>query len=149
MDFFLRLLPETFIYICGINIVSRKYFGIIKNVILSVILSIFIFCVRLLPIFLGLHMIISIVLTISILAIAGIPIIKSIYSTLLLYFIHSLGDVINLRLIYLLNINTSIKFSNPFMKCLLYAPSLIILMLFVIAFYYLLKQREEISNIIN
>ena len=77
-------------------------------------------------------MIINIILTISIMAIAGIPIIKSIYSSLLLYFVLSLGEFFNIILLSTLNINTNSEFFNPLMKCLLGSPSLIILLLFVI-----------------
>lgn len=113
------------------------------------ILSIFIFFVRLLPIYFGVHMIINIILTISIMAITGIPIIKSIYSTLFVYSILSLGEFLNMILLNLLNINTSSEFSNPFMKCLLGIPSLIILLVFIIIFNYVSKRREEINNVYN
>lgn len=139
------LFPETFIYIWGINVISEKYFGIVKNMILSAILSILFFYIRFLPVYLGVHMVVNIIITISIMAIAGIPIIKSIYATLLLHFVLSLGRFINLILINLLNIlniDTILEFSNPFTKCLLGVPSLIILLLFVIAFYYVSKQRK-------
>ncbi|OOM70312.1 hypothetical protein CLPUN_52270 [Clostridium puniceum] len=144
IEFFLRNLPEAFIYILGIHIVSRKYFNILRLIFLSIVLSLTSFFVRWLPIYLGVHMIINIILTISIMAITGIPIIKSIYSTLLVYFMLSLSEFFNLILLNLLNIN--MEFSNPVTKCLLGIPSLIFLLLFIMIFNYAFKRKEDIKK---
>lgn len=94
-------------------------------------------------------MIINIILTISILAIAGIPIIKSIYGTLLFYFVLSLGEFFNIILLSLFNINKNMDSFDPFMKCLLGLPSLIILVLFIIIYKYALKRKEKMNNVYN
>ena len=147
IEFFLRLLPESFIYIWGIHAISGKSFSKRKNIFLCIVLSMLFFFVRWLPIYFGVHMIINIILTISIMAIAGIPIIKSIYGVLLFYFVLSLGEFFNIILLNLFNIN--IESFDPFMKCLLGVPSLIILVLFIIIFQYVLKKKGKINNVYN
>jgi len=146
VEFFLRNLPETFIIIFGIYIISRKPLNILKIIFLSIVLSLTSFFVRWLPIYFGVHMIINVILTISIVAIAGIPIIKSMYSTFLLYFMLSLSEFFNLILLNLLNININMEFSNPVTKCLLGIPSLIFLLLFIMIFNHAFKRKEDIKK---
>lgn len=94
-------------------------------------------------------MIINIILTISIMAITGMPIIKSIYSTLLMYFMLSLGEFLNIVILNLMNIDTNTKFLNPFTKCLYGIPSLIFLLFFIMIFNYAFKRKEDIKNVFN
>lgn len=149
IEFFLRSIPETFILIWGIHVLSKKSINMRKYIISSIILSIAVFFVRWLPIYFGVHMIINIILIISIMVVIGIDIMKSIYSTLLMFFILSLGEFLNMALLNLLNINTSIEFLNPYKKCMYWSPSLIFLLLFIIITNYLLKMKEGIKNVSN
>jgi hypothetical protein len=135
--------------IFGIQIICKKYFNKKKIVFFAIVLSVITFFVRWLPIYFGVHMIINIILTISIVAIAGIPIIKSIYSTLFVYSMLSLGEFLNMILLNLLNINTGIEFSDPLKKCLYGIPSLIFLILFVIILNFILNRKEDIKNVFN
>ncbi|EKQ55995.1 MAG: hypothetical protein A370_02397 [Clostridium sp. Maddingley MBC34-26] len=149
IEFFFRIIPETFILILGIHVISKKSINILKYILSSVLLSLMIFFVRWLPIYFGVHMIINIILIISIMVVIRIPIIKSIYSTFLVYFLLTLGEFLNMIMLNLLNIDTSIEFSNPLIKCLVGTPSLIILLISIIIFNYLLKMREGTKNISN
>lgn len=149
IEFFLRTIPEIFILIWGIHVVSKKSINMIKYIILSIILSVVTFFVRWLPIYFGVHMVINQILIISIMVIIDIPIIKSIYSTLLMFSILTLGEFFNMILLNFLNINTSIEFLNPFKKCLYWSPSLIFLLLFIIMMDYLLKMKEGRKNVSN
>lgn len=149
IEFFLRTIPEIFILIWGIHVVSKKSINIPKFIISSIALSILTFFVRWLPIYFGVHMIINQILITSIMVIIDIPIIKSIYSTLLMLFILTLGEFLNVGLLNLLNINTSIEFINPLKKCLYWSPSLIFVLLFIIIVNYLLKAKKGIKNVSN
>lgn len=149
MEFFLRIIPETFILICGIHVLSRKYLNVLKYILSSIVLAILIFFVRWLPIYFGVHMIINIILTISIMVIISIPLIKAIYSTILMFFILSLSEFLNMIILRLLNINTDINISSPFIKCIYGIPSLIFLLLFIIIMNYLLKMKEGIKDVSN
>lgn len=133
----------------GIHIISEKPVNIPKYIFLSMLISILTFFVRWLPIYFGVHMIINIILTISIMVIIKIPLIKSINSTLLVYFILSLSEFLNIVILDLLNINMNIEFSNPFIKCLSGMPSLIILLIFIIILNYFLKTKGGMDNVPN
>lgn len=146
IEFFLRTLPEIFIMIWGIHIISRRSIDMIKYVFSSIIVSILTFFVRWLPIYFGVHIMINIILIISIMAIIKIPIIKAIYSTLLIFLMLSLSEFLNTLIFKLLNININIQFLNPYKKCLYCLPSLIFLLLFIIIINYLLKMKKELKN---
>jgi len=142
IEFFLRAIPEAFILIGGVHIVSRKSFDIPKYIFSSIVSSILGFFIRWLPIYFGVHMIINIILIISIMVIIKIPLIKAIYSTLLMFFMLSLSEVLNMVILNLLNINISMNSLSPVIKCVVTIPSLIFLSLFIIIINYLLKSKE-------
>ena len=147
IEFFLRLIPETFILICGIHVISRKSFDIPKYIFSSIVMAILSFFIRWLPIYFGVHMIINIILSISIMVIINIPVIKAIYSTLLMFFILSLSEFLNMIALSLLNIN--IESLSTFLKCLVGVPSLIMMLLFIIAINWVLKRKEGVKDVIN
>ena len=142
IEFFLRTIPEIFILIWGVHVISRRSFDIPKYIISSMVLAIITFFTRWLPIDLGIHMIINIILIIVSMVIIGIPLIKAIYSTLLIVFMLTLSEFLNMMILSLLNINTNINILDPFIKCLYGSPSLILLSLFIIITNYLLKMKE-------
>jgi len=147
IELFLRSIPEMFALIGGIHIISRKAFNIPKYIFSSIVLSILTFLVRWLPINFGVHTIINIILVISIMIIIEIPVIKAIYSTLLMFFILSLSEFLNMILLNLLNID--IESLSPFIKCLSGGPSLIMILLFIIIISWLLKRKEGIKYVSN
>lgn len=146
MEFFLRTLPEVFVMVWGIHVISRESIDKFKYIFSSIILAILTFLVRWLPIYFGVHMIINMILIISIMVIINIPIIKSIYSTLLAFFILALGEFLNMVLLDLLNININIESLNIYNKCLYWYPSLIFFLLFIILMNCLFKMREKIKK---
>lgn len=149
IEIFLRLIPEMFLVIWGITIISKKSLNIKKHIILSTIMAIITFFIRNLPIYFGVHTIIIIILTIITMVIAGMPIITSIYGALFMYLILSLSEFLSIFILNFFNINTNIDIAdiNPIRKCLLGIPSLIILFLVVIILHYILKRREKIKNV--
>jgi len=149
IEFFLRTLPELFIMIWGVHVISKRPINIPKYIISSIVLSLLTFFVRWLPIYFGVHMIINMILIISIMVLIEIPIIKSIYSTLLIFFILALGEFLNTILLNLLNINTNIEFRNPFIKFVCFSPSLIFLLLFIIILNYSLKMNKGVKKYLN
>ncbi|NMM64452.1 hypothetical protein HBE96_17690 [Clostridium sp. P21] len=149
IEFFLRIIPEIFILIWGVYVISRKSFDIPQYVLSSIIISILIFFIRWLPIYLGVHMMINIIITISIMFIIGIPLIKSIYSTLLMFFILSLSEFLNMLILNLLNVDTNLQLLEPVKKCVLEIPSLAITSIFIIIIHYLLKTKEGMKYVSN
>ena len=149
IEFCFRIIPETFIIIWGIHVCARKSIDMPKYIFSSILLSILTFFVRYLPIYFGVHMIINIVLTVSIMVIIDMPLIKAIYSNLLITFIFSLGEFLNMMILSLMNITTNINSLSPLIKCLFGIPSLIFLSLFIIIMNYLVKMKEGIKDVHN
>lgn len=149
IELFLRTIPEMFILIWGIYVLSRKCIDIRKYIVSSIVIAVITFFVRWLPIYFGVHMIINIIFIIGTMFIIGIPIIKAIYSTLLMIFILSLSEFINIVILNLLSIDTSFQFSNPIMKCVLSSPSLVITSVFIIIMNRLLKMKERLKSNAN
>jgi len=147
IEFFLRSVPEMFVLIGGIHIISRRSFNIPKYMVSSIVLAMLTFFVRWLPISFGVHMIINIILVISIMIIIEIPVIKAIYCTLIVFFILSLSEFLNMMVLNLLKIN--IESLSPFIKCLSGGPSLIIMSLIIIIIRWLLKRKEGIKYVSN
>ncbi|WP_411680283.1 hypothetical protein [Clostridium thailandense] len=141
IELFLRSIPELFVIVWGIHVLSRERLNIVNYVFSSLILGILTFFVRWLPIYFGVHMIINIVLIVSIMIIAGVPTIKAVCSTLIMFFILSLSEFINMLILNLLKIDTKFQFLNPVKKCVLCSPSLIITVMFIIAVYYLYNKE--------
>lgn len=149
IEFFLRIIPETFMIIFGICVISKKIIKLQPYIFSSILLAILIFFVRWLPIYFGVHMIINIILTISIVVISGIRLIKAICSTLLITFMFSLSEFLNMIMLRLLKIDTNTQMLTPFIKSIVGLPSLIILFIFIIIINYLLKMKEGIKNVNN
>lgn len=145
IDIFLRLIPEMFLVILGITTIARKSLNIKKHILLSIMLGIIVFFTRDLPIYFGVHTIIIIILTTIVMVIIGLPIITSIYGTLFMYLILSLSEFLNIFILNLFNINTTIDIINfnPIKKCLLGIPSLIILFLVIIILRYILNKERK------
>lgn len=149
IDFFLRLIPESFIIIYGVQVISKKYFDITTYIISSILISISVFFIRWLPIYFGVHMIINLFVLINVMVIIGVPLIKAIYSNLLMYFLLSLSEFLNMIILNSLNISTSSKMISPLMKCIFGLPSLIMFPLFVMIIKYSLKGKEGIKSVSN
>ena len=145
-DFLLRTVPEAFIINYGIILLSNEI-GIKKYVISSLILSVSVVFIRMFPISFGVHIIINIIFTISIMTIAGVALIKSIYNTLLMYFLLSMSEFINILILNNFNINNDLN--NPIKKLLLGAPSLFIMLIFLLIIKFISKKEEWEMSIIE
>ena len=142
IEFFLRIIPEMFIIIWGVHVLARKSIDMPKYIFSSILLSILTFFVRCLPIYLGIHTIINIVLIVCIMTMIDIPLKKAIYSNLLITFMLSLSEFLNIMVLRLMNINENINNLSPLIKCIYGVPSLIFISLFIVVIKYLLKIKE-------
>ncbi|WPC43886.1 hypothetical protein [Clostridium sp. JS66] len=144
IEFFFRTIPEIFILIWGIHVISRKSFNTLQYVLSSIVISILSFFVRWLPIYFGVHVILNMILTISIMIIIGIPLIKSIYSTLIMFFVLCLSESLNVLILNLLKIDTNFQLLEPVKKCVLTLPSLIITSVFIIIMHHLFLKKNQL-----
>ncbi|WP_017212407.1 hypothetical protein [Clostridium beijerinckii] len=147
VDFFLRLIPESFILIWGIHIFSKKTIDMFKYILSSLMLAVSYFIIRCLPIYFGVHTDICIMLTIIIVMfIIDIPLIKNVIGTLLLYFMLSLSETMNMLLLSGLNIDTDISVLQPITRFIYGIPSLIIFIISIITLKFVLKNKKVIPN---
>ena len=147
VDFFFRLIPESFILIWGIHIFSRKTIDMFKYILSSLVLAILCFIIRCLPIYYGVNTDICIMLTIIVVMfIIDIPLIKNLLGTFLLYFMLSLSETMNMLLLNSLNVSTDISVLQPIKRCIYGIPSLIIFIISVIVLKFILKNKKVIPN---
>lgn len=149
-EYILRTIPESFIITYGIRLLSNKT-GIskMKYVISSLILSVFVFFIRMFPISFGLHIIINIMITVSIMVIIGFPLIKSIYNTLFMYFIFSISEFINICILKMVNINLYLNDTNTIRKAATGIPSLFIVVIIILIIKFILKKEKKEMSIIE
>lgn len=149
IEIFMRTVPEVFLMMLGIYVVTKQKFNIKTYILSSFVIGIAIYFIRELPIYFGVHTLISIVLMVSVMVITGVPVIKAIYGTLLTFFSLSVSEFLNLLLLTSLKIDASFGNMDPVKKCLLGYPSLIMLALSILIAYFLLKKREGKKNDVN
>lgn len=141
-QFLLRTIPETFIMILGIYVISREQINFKRYIISVIINSLAIFLIRKLPIIFGVHTIINIFIIITISSMFGIPVIKSIYSTLLVFILLSIGEILNMILLNYMNIDINSKAIGHLKQIFYQSPSLIILVLEITIIYYILNKKS-------
>jgi len=141
IQIFLRLIPEMLLILWGIHVIAGKRINVKVYIFLSIIMGLVVFFVRMLPIYYGVHTFIIAILTICAMAIIDIPIIKAIYGTILMTLILFLSESINFEILNVLNINIKL-ITNPIRKSVLTCPSLIIMLLSIMAIrYFLIKKK--------
>ncbi|MEG2290969.1 MAG: hypothetical protein RSC24_13425 [Clostridium sp.] len=149
IEFFLRALPEGFLFLFAIYSFSKIKINIKKYVISSIISAIIIFLVRMLPISYGVHTILAMgIVTILAVYINKIDIIKSIKSVLIFVIFQFLAEGINIFIIqniYKVDINE--VFSNVFSKAVYGLPSLIILCGIISVHYIVILKKDELTYV--
>ncbi len=140
IEIFFRGIPESFLVLAGICVITEKFLPIKNYIISSILLSLCIFFIRRLPMYWGIHTLIFIILIISIMFIQGIPLTSSICGTFCMLLILSTSEVLNILILNIFHIKTTLLYidsiSASIKKCLLGIPSLIMVFLFVLILYY-------------
>lgn len=149
IDFFLRLIPETFIFIWGVYTISGKVISKKRHFIYCILISIEIYVLRLLPIHFGVHTIINDIFIICLLIIAEFSINTAIRNTLLTTLILLISEFFNVILLKMLNVNTEVQFKIPGVRSLILIPSLILFILLIYLIKLLLIKKEGKINVIS
>lgn len=147
IDFFLKLIPESYIFFWGISIISNKVISKKIHIIYCILLSIAIYVVRLLPIHFGVHTIINNIFTICLLIIAEFSINTAIRNTLLMTLLLLMGESFNIFLLKIFNINIEIQSEMPGAVSLLFLPSLLFLILLIYLTKFLLRRKVGKINV--
>lgn len=147
IDFFLKLIPESFIFIWGISIISNKVISKKIHIIYCILLAIEIYVVRLLPIHFGVHTIINNIFTICLLIIAEFSIDTAIRNTLLMTLLLVISEFFNILILKTFNINIEVQFTIPGVESLLLLPSLIVFILLIYLIKSLLGKKVGKINV--
>ncbi|MGO5137721.1 hypothetical protein [Clostridium butyricum] len=137
---FLRCIVEVFIVNFIIYTLSKKSINNTNYYIVSILLSVLTYVVRLLPIYYGVHIVINIITFISIMTILGIPLIKSIKNTLITFTILEFSEILNLIILIILD-NKFWTDNEIYIKGSLGIPSLIFLFLSAVILKYRIKSE--------
>lgn len=119
---------------------SKKSINNTNYYIVSILLSVLTYVVRLLPIYYGVHIGINIITFISIMTILGIPLIKSIKNTLITFTILEFSEILNLIILIILD-NKFWTDNEIYIKGSLGIPSLIFLFLSAVILKYRIKSE--------
>ncbi|WP_270566973.1 hypothetical protein [Clostridium beijerinckii] len=145
IDFFIKLIPEEFVFIWGICTISNIVISKRRHVIYCILIALEVYVVRLLPIHFGVHIIINNIFTICLLIIAEISIDTAIRNTLLMTLFLMISEFFNMFILKILNVNVEAKFKIHGVESLLLSPSLL---LFILLIYFIkLLLRTKVGKI--
>lgn len=148
LEFFLRIIPETLLLILGIYLLLNKSVKENKKVyiISSLIVSISIYLIRLLPIHFGVHTIITITVYIIVsVLINKIEINKAITYSIVVMMILLIGEFINLSVLNsIFKSNIDFILNNKLLKVIFFYPSLIIFMVVILFIYKFNGNKQNI-----
>ncbi|WP_061311548.1 hypothetical protein [Clostridium botulinum] len=141
----MRLTPEAFLFIFIIKAFSNSKINKNKYVLSSILFSVIIYSIRLLPIHYGVHTILNIIAIILICTfINQVAPIKAITYSLILVSFLALSEALNLYFIYKIfgkNIENILK--SPFKKCIYLMPSIIVLVIIVLLIFKIKDRRVK------
>ena len=137
---FLRCIVEVIIVNFMIYTLSKRSINNTNYYIVSILLSVLTYVVRLLPIYYGVHIVINLITFISIMTILGIPLIKSIKNTLITFTILEFSEILNLIILIILD-NKFWEDNEIYIKGSLGIPSLIFLFLSAVILKYRIKSE--------
>lgn len=145
LEFFLRAIPESFLIIFAVYAFSKTAIEVKRYSLSSIIFSIMIYIIRLLPIHYGVHTILGIILIIILTVnINKIDIIKSIQAVILTVILQFICEGINIFIIQnIFKMDINYVFNKPVLKILYGIPSLIIFGCIIIMYYTKVLKRKR------
>lgn len=149
LEFFLIVIPESFIFIVGVYFLSKKFFNKKSLIIMTLLLATEIYCVRMLPIQFGIHLAINIIFLIILSVNVGkISIRDAISYNMIIIIIRCISEFINIFvLINIFNINGSLLRLTPVTKIIYFIPSFILFVFSVFLINKFINRREQCKNI--
>lgn len=154
VELFFRGFPETLLFLWAIDLINIKKLNVKIWILLSPILTVVIYLIRMLPIQYGVNTLIAVVILItSEYLVNKLPLEKAIASSLIVVTLLSICEFINfIMLKYIFNIDTLKVMNEPLLKILLGLPSLVFFAAFVFVFYTFNKKRimkGKIKNVLD
>ncbi|MDY4604706.1 hypothetical protein [Clostridium tertium] len=147
IEFFLRTIPEGFLFIFAIYVFSQINITRKKYIISSLVFSSSVYIIRLLPINYGVHMILSVLVLLFISIVYNkVEAIQSVKSIIILYMIQLISEAVNVLLLNLMKLDLDKLFKNPIKKSILGLPSLLITLIIIVIFYLINKKRGKLKK---
>lgn len=147
IEFFLRVIPEGFLFIFAIYVFSQINITRKNYIISSLLFSSSVYIIRLLPINYGVHMILSVLFLLFISIVYNkIDVIRAIKSIIILYLIQLISEAVNVLGLNLMNLDLDKLFKDPIKKSILGLPSLLITLIIIIIFYLINKKRGKLKK---
>ena len=147
IEFFLRVIPEGFLFIFAIYVFSQLNIDRKKYIISSLLFSSSVYIIRLLPINYGVHMTLSVLFLLFISIVYNkIDAIRAIKSIIILYLIQLISEALNVLVLNLMKLDLDKLFKDPIKKSILGLPSLAITLIIIIIFYLINKKRRKLKN---
>lgn len=150
LEFILRTIPESFLIILAVHLLSYKKIEPKTYINASVFIAISTYLVRVLPINYGVHTIINIMIyVLAIVSINKLGVIKAISSVLKIIITISVCEWINVAVLdKVMKLDLQVIFSEPLKKIIYSTPSLVMFGIAILLFYkYKFKSRIEISSV--
>lgn len=137
LELFLGAIPEQFIFVLGVYVLSNIPFDKKRILITGFLCGLLIYIIRLLPIYMGVHLfLLIIILTLLLVFINKISIVKAISSLLILVVIRLITEVINVFVLTnLFNISPESFITSTLLKILYWTPALLLFGLIVYIIY--------------
>ncbi len=147
IEFVFRIIPEGFLFVYATYVFAKKSIKMRPFVLSSILLSIAIYIIRILPIHVGVNNILNSIVFITLsVKINSFDLIKSIKVVFLATFIGFICEGINVLLIqYVFMLDINHIFSEPKLKLLYGMPSLIIISIIVsiVSYYNKIKLKNK------
>lgn len=150
LEFILRTIPESFLIILAVHLLSYKKIEPKTYINASVFIAISTYLVRVLPINYGVHTIINIMIyVLAIVSINKLGVIKAISSVLKIIVTISVCELINVAVLdKVMKLDLQVIFSEPLKKIIYSTPSLVMFGIAILLFYkYKFKPTIEITSV--
>ena len=137
-EFFVRLIPESFFVVLAVHAFARQKIEKKRYIIASLFYSVFVFCVRMLPIRYGIHTIIIVVLLITIIHyINEIDVMISIRSSIIAIIILFICEWISIFVLqFMFHFCLESSLENVYLKTIYGLPSFVLLAIIATILYY-------------
>lgn len=146
VEFFARGLPEAFLFIFAAYAFSKNALNIKRYLLSSVLFTVMVYFIRLLPIQYGVNTILSIIVFIILIVnINKIDIIKSIKAVVIAVILEFVCEGVNVFIIqYIFRADMNYIFADPILKILYGIPSLLFFVCIISIYYFRLLKRKEL-----
>lgn len=144
LELFARGIPESALFILASYIFSKRQLDLKRFVVSTVVYSLLVYIIRLLPIQYGINNILTVFAIIAVnIMINRIDIIKSIKIAIFIFIIQFICEGINIFILqYLFKYDLNYIFSDAKLKILYGIPSLIIFGAILLLFYFIYIKRK-------